>query len=182
MFQVIETLKDVVDLGARPLGSQANLQAVNIIRQFSWNQSNKCIFEIIFEIWRGRLNNLSALVDNQTLKAEVDHQVWMISTSMMINEYDNVYGESFCNKCDHILSYQPFPSLSFRLSVELSTKWITTLRLTIYQLTNWHWNLHRNLKLTSYILKVGLAGWKNPQKIQQKDCLRMRKPTTQPLS
>ena len=31
-IQVIEQLKEVVDLGPRPVGSQANLQAVQIIK------------------------------------------------------------------------------------------------------------------------------------------------------
>ena len=124
--KVIERLKNVVDLGPRPVGSPANLQAVNVIRHsflflLVFGKSDMEMIKILKQcstiniirhsclvksaIWmikilkqhyralslsyckgcchwkdhRDRLDRLSSMVDNETLKAEVDFQVKIIT-------------------------------------------------------------------------------------------------------
>ena len=96
-LKVIEALKHVVDLGPRPAGSQANQQAANIIKWFSHFRRNCRIFVCVQNlsmpptrssysllILRGRLDKLSSMVDNETLKAIVDIQVGLATRIILI--------------------------------------------------------------------------------------------------
>ena len=137
--KVIETLKNVVDLGPRPVGSPANLQAVNVIRHsflflLVFGKSDMEMIKILKQcstiniirhsclvksaIWmikilkqhyralslsyckgcchwkdqhRDRLDRLSSMVDNETLKAKVDFQVKMITMNAIMMMFMTIY-------------------------------------------------------------------------------------------